>query len=66
VASAPAGAGQAPLLNGVNSHKRCTSAGCATGLFTQEMGSPQFRSTTADINESEDVFAACFNSGGTL
>jgi V8-like Glu-specific endopeptidase len=56
-----------PLINGVNSHKRCNAAGCPAGsLFTQEMGSPQFRKTTGDINESEDVFTACFNNGGTL
>lgn len=60
------GQGGTPLLNGVNSHKRCTAAGCPAGtVFTQEMGSPQFRSTTADINESEDVFAVCFANGGT-
>jgi V8-like Glu-specific endopeptidase len=61
------GGGSAPWLNGVNSHKRCTAAGCPAGtVFTQEMGSPQFRNTLADNNESEDVFAACFNNGGTL
>jgi V8-like Glu-specific endopeptidase len=61
------GKGNAPLINGVNSHKRCTQSGCPAGsIFTQEMGSPQFRSTTADINESEDVFAVCFKNGGTL
>jgi hypothetical protein len=54
-----------PFINGVNSHKRCTSAGCVTGLFTQEMGSPQFRNTTGDPQESEDVFAQCFANGGT-
>jgi V8-like Glu-specific endopeptidase len=58
--------GCCPLLNGVNSHKRCTQTGCPAGtLFTQEMGSPQFRSTAEDNNESEDVFAACFANGGT-
>ena len=61
----PAQGGAAPWLNGVNSHKRCTAAGCTPGnIFTQEMGSPQFRNTAADINETEDVFAACFNNGG--
>lgn len=56
-----------PLINGVNSHKRCTATGCPSGsIFTQEMGSPQFRKTTGDINESEDVFAACFANGGAL
>jgi V8-like Glu-specific endopeptidase len=62
----PAQGGAAPWLNGVNSHKRCTAAGCTPGnIFTQEMGSPQFRNTAADINETEDVFAVCFNNGGT-
>ncbi len=56
-----------PWLNGINSHKRCNAAGCPAGsIFTQEMGSPQFRNTAADINETEDVFATCFNNGGTL
>jgi len=55
----------APWINGVNSHKRCTQSGCPAGsVFLDEMGSPQFRNTTTDNNESEDVFAACFNSGG--
>lgn len=54
-----------PFINGINSHKRCSNAGCATGMFSQEMGSPPFRNTTADPNESEDVFAKCFNNGGT-
>ena len=54
-----------PYLNGVNSHKRCSASGCPAGsVFTQEMGSPQFRSTTADTGESEDVFALCFSNGG--
>jgi V8-like Glu-specific endopeptidase len=58
--------GGSPLINGVNSHKRCSQAGCPAGsIFTQEMGSPQFRSTAGDINESEDVFAVCFANGGT-
>ncbi|MGH2400759.1 MAG: trypsin-like serine peptidase, partial [bacterium] len=63
----PAQGNTAPWINGVNSHKRCTTGGCPAGtVFTQEMGSPQFRNTVGDINESEDVFAACFNNGGTL
>jgi V8-like Glu-specific endopeptidase len=54
-----------PFLNGINSHKRCTTAGCPAGsIFTQEMGSPQFRNTAGDNNESEDIFQACFGSGG--
>lgn len=61
------GTGSAPWLNGVNSHKRCTASGCPVGtVFTQEMGSPQFRNTAGDINESEDVFTVCFNNGGML
>jgi V8-like Glu-specific endopeptidase len=55
-----------PYINGVNSHKRCNAANCPAGsIFTQEMGSPQFRNTAADGDESEDVFAACFGNGGT-
>jgi V8-like Glu-specific endopeptidase len=54
----------APLINGINSHKRCSTTGCATGTFTQEMGSPPFRNTTGDANESEDIFAKCFSNGG--
>jgi V8-like Glu-specific endopeptidase len=54
-----------PVLNGVNSHRRCTQANCPAGtLFTQEMGSPQFLHTTTDPDESEDVFALCFANGG--
>jgi hypothetical protein len=54
-----------PYLNGVNSHKRCRN-GCFTpptstsGTFWQEMGSPQFRNTSGDTDESEDIFASCF------
>jgi V8-like Glu-specific endopeptidase len=52
------------LLTGVNSRKRCTQSGCPSGsVFTQEMGSPQFRNTTGDNNQSEDVFAVCFTNG---
>jgi V8-like Glu-specific endopeptidase len=55
-----------PLINGVNSHKRCNAQGCPAGsIFTQEMGSPQFMNTAADSDESEDIFAACFADGGT-
>jgi V8-like Glu-specific endopeptidase len=58
--------GGGPYINGVNSHKRCNAAGCPAGsVFTQEMGSPQFTSTAADTDESEDVFATCFASGGS-
>lgn len=57
------GLGGAPLLNGVNSHKRC-AGNCTSGLFKEEMGSPQFRNTAADTGESEDVFTACFAKGG--
>jgi hypothetical protein len=56
----PGQGGSAPYINGVNSHKRCTQAGCPAGsIFVDEMGSPQFRSTAGDNNESEDVFAVC-------
>ena len=60
------GAPGGPYLNGVNSHKRCVN-GCFTpptasaGTFWQEMGSPQFRGTAGDTDESEDNFAVCFN-----
>jgi V8-like Glu-specific endopeptidase len=49
-----------PFINGVNSHRRCSQAGCpAASLFVDEMGSPQFRNTAGDNAESEDVFAVC-------
>jgi hypothetical protein len=60
----PSQGGCCPWINGVNSHKRCTQFGYPSGsLFTQQMGSPQFRRTTGDNNESEDVFAVCFANG---
>lgn len=52
-------------VNGVNSHKRCL-VNCnappttTNGVFWQEMTSPPFRNTAADINEFEDVAAICF------
>jgi V8-like Glu-specific endopeptidase len=51
----------APYLNGVNSHSRCVpGSGCSAGsVFTQEMGSAQFRNTVGDTDESEDVFGVC-------
>lgn len=55
-----------PYINGVNSHKRCKNS-CFTpptsdaGTYWQEMGSPQFRSTPGDGDESEDIFSVCFN-----
>lgn len=53
-----------PYLNGVNSHKRCTQAGCPAGsVFTQEMGSPQF--TYTDSDGAKSVFDRCFNNGGS-
>ena len=56
----PAQGNSQPWINGVNSHKRCTAAGCPAGtVFLDEMGSPQFRSSTTDNNDSEDVFALC-------
>ena len=60
------GQGQpSPWINGVNSHKRCTTGGCPAGtVFLEEQGSPQFRDTPGDNNESEDVFAVCFANGG--
>lgn len=55
-----------PWINGVNSHKRCNATGCPPpSIFTQEMGSPPFMSTVADVDESEDVFNVCFTNGGT-
>jgi hypothetical protein len=53
-----------PLLNGINSHKRCIQAGCPVGsIVTQEMGSPQFRNSDSDHHESEDVFGVCLTGG---
>ena len=44
--------------DGVNSHKRCTAAGCPPGsILTQEMGSPPF---TSEAGGSEDFFAFLF------
>lgn len=66
----PASSG-GPHINGVNSHKRCTGGTCQSpptataGVFWQEMCSPPFRNTDTDANESEDVFAVCFDNGGT-
>jgi len=55
-----------PYINGVNSHKRCNAGGCPAGsIFTQEMGSPQFRNTAPDGDESEDLHQFCFSNGGT-
>lgn len=52
-----------PYINGVNSHKRCLND-CwkpisTAGIYFQEMGSPQFRNTAGDTDESEDIFAWC-------
>jgi hypothetical protein len=56
----PSQGNSAPLINGINSHKRCSAAGCPAGsLFMNEMGSPQFLSSTSDNNDSEDIFAVC-------
>lgn len=56
----------APFINGVNSHRRCSLLGCPSGsVYLSEMGSPPFRNTTDDTDESEDVFAWCFNNGGS-
>lgn len=53
-----------PYLNGLNSHKRCLhdcwKPVATAGIFFQEFGSPQFRNTTADNDETEDIFAVCF------
>ncbi len=55
-----------PYINGVNSHKRCRTS-CFTpptstaGTFWQEMGSPQFSGTLGDDDESEDIFAVCYD-----
>ncbi|MSQ47668.1 MAG: hypothetical protein EXR78_04635 [Deltaproteobacteria bacterium] len=57
-------------VNGVNSHKRClvrcspntnpqTPPTTTSGTFWQEMTSPPFRSSTTDLNESEDVIRLC-------
>jgi hypothetical protein len=56
---------EGPFLNGVNSHSRCIAEGCPQGsVFLSETGSPQFRNTEGDDEESEDVFQACFDRGG--
>ncbi|MDH3694328.1 MAG: hypothetical protein OER96_07140 [Gammaproteobacteria bacterium] len=59
-----------PIINGVNSHKRClvncnTPPSNTAGLFWQEMGSPPFLFTSGDPAESEDIFTICFDSGGS-
>ena len=58
-------------LNGVNSHKRCVN-GCGSpptttaGVFWQEMSSPPFHSSGAFAGaQSEDVFQACLDNGGS-
>jgi V8-like Glu-specific endopeptidase len=61
----PANAG-GPHINGINSHKRClqncnTPPSSTAGLFWQEMSSPQFWSSAEADNDSEDVFALCFD-----
>ncbi|MGF1615707.1 MAG: trypsin-like serine peptidase [Gammaproteobacteria bacterium] len=53
-----------PLINGVVSHSRCQGLCTAETEFSQELGSPPFRSTEDDPDESEDVFQACFVAGG--
>jgi hypothetical protein len=49
-----------PLLNGINSHKRAfiDSQGFIS-FFSLEMGSPIFRDTPEDPDESADVFRRC-------
>jgi V8-like Glu-specific endopeptidase len=57
----PAQGNTAPWINGVNSHKRCNQTGCPdASIFKDEMGSPQFRLSSTDNNDSEDVFGVCF------
>jgi V8-like Glu-specific endopeptidase len=56
----PAQGAGAPWINGINSHKRCSQSGCpASSIFVDEMGSPQFRLSSSDNNDSEDVFRIC-------
>ncbi len=55
-----------PYINGVNSHRACSQAGCPPGsVYLSEMGSPEFHSSDGDGDESEDVFALCFSNGGS-
>lgn len=62
----PVSGNSGPHLNGVNSHKRCL-VNCSSpptstaGVFWQEMSSPLFWSSTEAANDSEDVFAVCFD-----
>jgi V8-like Glu-specific endopeptidase len=54
-----------PYINGVNSHRRCrgscfTPPTATAGTFWQEMGSAQFRGTSGDTDESEDICARCY------
>jgi hypothetical protein len=62
----PAGARNGPYVTGVNSHRRCrTNCGslpsATTGIFLQEMGSPQFLSSASDNQDASDVFKDCFD-----
>lgn len=62
----PAGARNGPYLNGVNSHSRCRSncgdpPTATSGVFWQEMGSPQFLSSASDAQDASDVFGYCFD-----
>jgi hypothetical protein len=56
--------GLTPWIYGVVSHSRCLGPCSPETIFTQELGSPPFRSSEVDVDESEDVFHACFVAGG--
>lgn len=62
----PGPGGSSPYLNGVYSHKRCAGGSCASppsttaGMFWNEMGAAEFRRTSGNGDESEDVFATCY------
>jgi hypothetical protein len=54
-----------PYINGLNSHKRCLNhcwrPSSTSGIYYQEMGSPEFRATSSDTDEAEDIFAWCLD-----
>lgn len=58
-----------PLVNGVNSHRRClvncnTPPTSSNGQYWSEMASPVFYSSGSDGSDTIDVMNSCFNNGG--
>ncbi len=58
-----------PLLNGVNSHKRCRincnePPNAIAGVFWSEMGSPQFIDSATDTEDYVDILNNCLANGG--